>query len=240
MNKWLNNIHFRVQYTLYPPVCVLCGDQGKHTGNQGLDLCEPCSKALPRLQSACVRCAEPLSNHATTESLCGRCQVTPPAYHRCLSPFCYQPPADHLIQSLKFQGRLEMAQLLGRLMAGWLSQVIESRPDLIIPVPLHSQRLRERGFNQAAEIARPIARQLGCLLDTSCCRRINPTPPQSALSRKERIRNIKGAFEANRPVTGHVAIVDDVMTTGSTANELAATLLRAGAERVDVWVCARA
>ncbi|WP_455197986.1 double zinc ribbon domain-containing protein [Kaarinaea lacus] len=240
MNKWINNIHNRVYYALFPPVCVLCGDRGIHTASRGIDLCKPCHSELPRLTSSCTRCAVPLAGELSREPLCGRCQVRPPAYNRCLSLLHYQPPTDHLIQSLKFQGQLEMARLLGQLMAHWLSGVIDTRPDVLIPVPLHRDRLRERGFNQAVELARPIATQLGCAMDVSSCRRTKITPPQSELSRKERVNNIRGAFQVVKPIQGRVAIIDDVMTTGSTAHELASMLLKAGADSVDVWVFARA
>ncbi len=239
-----------------PSVCVLCGDPGNHLNNnpdysfdgpylhnpgatQSLDLCKHCQNELPQLISACARCAEPLSASITADALCGRCQTQPPAFERCLAMFAYQPPVDHLLQALKFNGRLEMARLLGELMGHWLEEVIDSRPDVLIPVPLHAGRLRERGFNQAVELARPIARHLGLSIDNHCSRRIKTTAPQSDLSRKQRIRNVKGAFEALKPVSGHVAVIDDVMTTGSTAHEFAKTLIRAGATSVDVWVCAR-
>lgn len=239
-NKWINIIHNKIQHTLLPPTCVLCGDTGCYSGHHGLDLCQHCENELPRLISACARCAEPIPSHLATEALCGQCQIKPPAYNRCLSMFNYQPPVDHLIQSLKFHHRLEMAQLLGRLMAHWLEQVMDNMPDTLIPVPLHSARLRERGFNQAAEIAKPIARELGCVLDVSSCRRIKTTAPQSELTRKERAKNVRGAFEVLKPLSGHVVIIDDVMTTGSTAHEFAKTLIKSGADCVDVWVCARA
>jgi ComF family protein len=141
---------------------------------------------------------------------------------------------------LKFNGRLAQARLLGELMADWLGSVVESPPAQLIPVPLHADRLRERGFNQAVELARPIARKFGLSLNLHGVRRVLATSPQSDLSRKQRLKNIRGAFEVLQSVSGYVVIVDDVMTTGSTADELAKTLLRAGAERVDVWVCARA
>jgi ComF family protein len=174
------------------------------------------------------------------EALCGHCQTQPPAFERCLSPFVYRAPLDHLLLGLKFNGRLERARLLGELMAQWLVSVVDVPPDHIIPVPLHSTRLRERGFNQAVELARPVAKQFGLSLNLGGVRRTRATPPQSDLSRKERLKNIKGAFEVNESLSGQVVIVDDVMTTGSTADELAKTLLDAGAEQVVVWVCARA
>jgi len=240
VDKWLKNVRYKVEMAMMPPVCVLCGDPGIRTDDIGLDLCLPCQKDLPRLVTCCARCAEPIPTHLASEALCGQCQVKPPAYNRCLSMFQYQPPVDHLIQSLKFNQRLEMACILGTFMAQWLVQVIESRPDTLIPIPLHSARLRQRGFNQAAEIARPIAKELGCRLDISSCQRSKKTAPQSELTRKERVSNVRGAFEILKPVSGHIAIIDDVMTTGSTVSEFAKTLLNAGADCVDVWVCARA
>jgi ComF family protein len=162
------------------------------------------------------------------------------AFERCLAPFTYRAPLDHLLLGLKFNGRLAPARVLGELMAQWLAAVVDIPPDHLIPVPLHAARLRERGFNQAVELARPIARQFGLPLNLDGVRRVVATSPQSDLSRKARLKNIKGAFEVSRPLSGQVVIVDDVMTTGSTAHELAQTLLAAGAEQVEVWVCARA
>lgn len=204
-----------------------------------MDLCPACRDALPWAGSQCARCALPLKATAT-EALCGHCQTQPPAFERCLSPFIYQSPLDHLLQGLKFNGRLMNARLLGELMADWLSEVVDAEPDHILPVPLHTSRLRERGFNQAVELARPIAKKFSVPLALQDVCRVRATPPQSDLSRKQRLKNIKGAFEVRKPLNGQVVVVDDVMTTGSTAHELARSLLKAGAERVEVWVCARA
>lgn len=239
MNKWLKSIQSRVFDHLLPPVCVLCGDPGQNGAGQPMDLCPACREALPRVDCQCARCALPLSA-TSMEALCGRCQTQPPAFERCLSAFNYQHPLDHLLQDLKFNGRLTNARLLGELMADWLASVVEVAPDHILPVPLHNSRLRQRGFNQAVELARPIASQFGLPLNLRAVKRIRETPPQSDLSRKQRLKNIKGAFEVLHPLKGHVVIVDDVMTTGSTADELARTLLKAGADSVEVWVCARA
>ncbi len=248
MNKWLNI----VQSIVMPTVCVLCGDQGSHLHahprksafNKGIDLCAKCRIDLPPHTTACARCAEPLvpplDNTHFIEALCGRCQSQPPAFERCQAMLSYEAPANHLLQGLKFNGRLEMAQILGELMASWLEDVIDNQPDVLIPMPLHSDRLRERGFNQAVELARPIAKRLKLHMELHNCIRQKTTAPQSDLSRKERMKNVRGAFEVLKPVSGHVVIIDDVMTTGSTAHELAKTLLQAGATSVDVWVCARA
>jgi len=230
VNDWSKS----AQDLLVPAVCVLCGAAGA----DGLDLCAGCRRDLPRLGGGCARCALPLTDAG--EALCGACQRRPPAFERCLSLFEYQAPVDHLLLGLKFHSRLEMARLLGQLMARWLAQACESRPDLLVPVPLHPRRLRQRGFNQALELARPIARRLGLSLDAQCCRRVRSTAPQVELPRRQRLKNLGGAFEVSGPVSGRVVIVDDVMTTGSTADELARCLLAAGASAVEVWVCARA
>jgi ComF family protein len=216
-------------------VCVLCGDRGAPQ----LDLCPDCRRTLPALEHACVQCAEPLPP-GTATLCCGRCQQQPPAYTQTLAPFIYEPPLDHLVQRLKFDGRLELARILGELLAAWLAERSEQRPDALVPVPLHDARLRERGFNQSHEIARIVSRRLQVPLSAHACVRVRETPPQSGLSRRQRRKNLRGAFEVRGRVAGHVAIVDDVMTTGSTAQALAQALLAAGAARVDVWVCARA
>lgn len=231
INKWLNNIQFKV----FPPVCVLCAGQG----GPELDLCPQCRHALPRLQQACVRCAEPLHG-AALDALCGRCLQKPPAFERSRALFAYESPVDHLLQKLKFNSRLEMARVLGCLMARWLAETVDVMPDVIIPVPLHASRLRERGFNQSLELGRFIAKELAVPLDAAACQRVRATASQRELSRKERRKNLKGAFITTKSLCGHVAILDDVMTTGSTANELAKVLLKAGADSVEVWVCARA
>lgn len=248
MNKWLNI----VQSAVLPPVCILCGDRGSqihHFSNKtghinSLDICNRCRDELPLHTTACARCAstlaKPLSNLPHLEALCGRCQTQPPAFERCQAMLSYHAPANHLLQRLKFNGRLEMARVLGELMANWLEKIIDGTPDSLIPMPLHKNRLNERGFNQAVELARPIATHLGLPMDLKSCIRKKTTAPQSDLSRKERIKNVKGAFEVLRPASAHVVIINDVMTTGSTAHEFAKTLLQAEATSVDVWICARA
>jgi len=145
-----------------------------------------------------------------------------------------------LIGSLKFGANYKNARLLGMLLADHLKQTAE-RPDLIIPVPLHKARYRERGFNQAIEIARTVAKEMQIPLDLDSCRRHRDTPHQTQLPAKKRQKNLKNAFSIIKPIHArHIAILDDVMTTGSTAHELAYVLKKAGASRVDVWVCARA
>jgi len=146
---------------------------------------------------------------------------------------------------MKFHGRLNVARLLGTLMAEHLATTLaaepQAAPQLLVPVPLHRSRLRERGFNQALELARPIAHRLRIPIDLHSCRRTRATPAQALVAAKARRRNVMGAFRVTQNIPAHhVALVDDVMTTGHTAAALASALRRAGIETVSVWACARA
>jgi ComF family protein len=173
-------------------------------------------------------------------SLCGHCLKKPFFFDRTHAPFIYQGEIRFLIQTLKFNAQLKNARLLGLLLADFLRDHAEI-PDYILPVPLHKSRYRERGFNQAIEIARTVARCLSVPLDLSSCQRQRNTYRQTDLSARQRHTNLRNAFAVRGAAMGqHIAILDDVMTTGATANELAKTLIKSGVDRVDVWVCARA
>jgi ComF family protein len=169
------------------------------------------------------------------------CQRHPPAYDATRAVFRYATPVDRLIQHLKYHGRLELSRVLGRYLAQHLRALDEPLPDMILPVPLHVSRLRHRGYNQSLEIARFVGRELGIPLDRQGARRIRATAPQMELPRDQRRKNVRGAFEVNGVFSGQrVAIVDDVMTSGHTANALAECLRHSGAKEVRVWVVARA
>lgn len=232
MNNWLKDIHT----WLLPPVCVLCAGRG----DTGRDLCAACHASLPYMATACVRCALPMPVSSAGQE-CGECQRHAPDYDRGYSLLRYEPPVDQLIQRLKFKARLPLARLLGELMAAQLARRESPQPECIIPVPLHRSRLRERGFNQALEIARPLARRLNIALDYQSCVRLRPTAVQSLLPAAARRKNMQGAFQLTRPLKArHVALVDDVVTTGHTLRECAATLRKVGVEHIEVWVVARA
>jgi ComF family protein len=195
---------------------------------------------LPRNNLCCYRCAEILETPVTTPVLCGRCLSRQPAFDETYAPFIHQGAIRHLIGTLKFSSNYKNARLLGMLLADHLKQTAE-RPNLILPVPLHKTRYRQRGFNQAIEIARTVAKELQIPLDVTSCSRHRDTPHQTQLPAKKRQKNLKNAFSVIKPIHArHIAILDDVMTTGSTAHELAYVLKKAGVGRVDVWVCARA
>ena len=226
--KWVNYL----QQRLLPSRCTLC----LAADPTGLSLCRDCRADLPWLALSCPRCALPL---VAPGQACGACQTRPPGFDRSVALFQYAPPIDHLIQQFKFGQGLYLARLFAALLAERLHD--SARPDCVIPVPLHPSRQRARGFNQALEIARPLARHLDCRLDHCSCRRTRATPAQSLLQAAQRRRNLRGAFALARPLTArHVALVDDVMTTGSTLEALAKTLRTAGVETIEVWVCARA
>jgi ComF family protein len=196
-------------------------------------LCAHCSNDLPRLDLAhCDTCALPITGGAR----CGACLSHAPAYDHVCAPFTYAFPVDALVQGLKYRSLLAIAPLFGNAIAGSLDE----RPDVLIPMPLAGARLRERGFNQSQEIARHLARSSGIPLKAQACRRVRNTPPQATLPWKARAKNIRNAFVCDADFSGrHVAVVDDVMTTGATLNELARNLKKAGAARVTGLIAAR-
>lgn len=223
--------------SVYPPRCVLCGCGGF---NQR-DICQQCYQALPWVRSACRQCALPLPDDSGYDMLCGNCLKKPPRFDHSLSLFSYEADAVALVHQLKFNEKLAIARLLGELLVDLISVRHIELPDFIVPVPLYRKRLRQRGFNQSIEIARPVARKFGIELDVKSAVRLRDTTSQTGLDRKQRRKNIRGAFDCVQPLNAqHVAIVDDVVTTTSTVNELARVLKRAGAVRVDVWSVARA
>ena len=210
--------------------CYLC--RGESSGV----LCTHCNSDLPFLdRPRCPQCALP-SNEG---KVCGRCLSENPAYDATVAALVYAFPADVLVQGLKFRGELALAPLL----AGVLAQEIGAElrpPDLILPVPLHDLRLRERGYNQSMEIARSVASFYRVPLAADACMRVRNTAAQLGLSLSERRQNMRGAFSCRQPFDGKsVAVIDDVMTTGATLDEVAATLKRFGASRVVNWVVAR-
>jgi ComF family protein len=231
VNNWLDII----QQVLFPPTCILCGNAGQ----AGRDLCLQCYLQLPANISCCPCCANVLTA-AEPDRLCGRCIARPPAFDKVHAPFLYRDGMRYLITGLKFGARHAHARLLGQLLLDYVRRQAEL-PDCIMPVPLHKARYCERGFNQAIEIGRLVSSETGIPLDLTSCRRRRDTPHQAGLTSKQRQRNIRNAFELAKPVPyRYVAILDDVMTTGSTAREMASLLKRQGIARVDVWVCARA
>lgn len=210
---------------LLPSSCAFCGVAGP-------EVCPDCHAGLPWNRLACPGCARPQSH----DSHCGRCSNKPPPFDAAWTAFVLETPVQQGIHGLKYRGRLIEAARLGRLIAPQLP----SRPDLIIPVPLHRWRLMRRGYNQAGELARWITRLSGIPSDLRAATRTRPTPDQIGRTAAERRRNLRGAFRIERDLGGlQVALLDDVMTTGATLAELARACRRAGAARVEAWAMAR-
>ncbi|MDH2915441.1 MAG: ComF family protein [Gallionella sp.] len=226
----LLNIGLKFGHLLPAQPCVLCGAFSR----DGV-CCAACDTELPRLPAThCPACALP----TLAGELCGKCLQQPPAFDHTVAAFSYSFPINQLIKALKFHERL----LLANLLADELASRIPERPDLIVALPLHPLRLRERGFNQSQLLAARLSKQLNIPLLTDACRRVRDTPPQSKLPWKERDKNMRHAFAISPDVdiqSKHVAIVDDVMTTGASIGEMAHMLKQAGARKVSAWVVAR-
>lgn len=197
---------------------------------------------LPILTDYCVKCALFFPS-GTRDLVCGACLTDPPPFDQTYALLPYEPPIIKLITELKFNRQLSHSLAFGQLMieqitTNWYRN--KALPDVIIPIPLHPKRLSERGFNQALEIARPIAKQLGIPIDITGCERIKDTAKQSDLEADARKKNIKGAFQLHaRYDQATVAVVDDVITTGSTMSEFCALLKKNGAKTIHVWCAAR-
>jgi ComF family protein len=221
---------------VYPRVCVLCGASGA----QGRDLCAACAAELPNVACACSRCGRPLIRSGG--NVCGRCLRKPPPYADVFAPLRYAEPVDRLIAEYKFRGRLTHAALFSALLIEAAEASERRPPELLLPVPLHRSRLRERGYNQALELARPLARHWGVRVDAFALTRVRATAAQMQLPAKQRLKNVRGAFALREGVRlpESVAVIDDVMTTGATVSEIAKLLRRAGVKRVEVWAVARA
>ncbi|MBL6752549.1 MAG: ComF family protein [Nevskia sp.] len=219
---------------LLPGRCTIC------RGAAADLLCGPCRAELPWNRVACPGCARPQIGPAAF--ICARCTVRPPPFEQAWSAFRYAWPVDAAIHRLKYHADFRGARWLGTEMARALSARPEALPQVLLPVPLHGGRLRRRGYNQAMELARALSRALSVPVDAAAARRLRATEDQIGKSAAQRRRNVKGAFAAKaQRVQGlHVALVDDVMTTGSTLAELAAECRKAGAARVEVWTAARA
>ncbi|MDA3868729.1 MAG: ComF family protein [Gammaproteobacteria bacterium] len=224
---------------LYPPRCLMCGRPGR----DGADLCEHCHQQLPFNQTACAHCALPLPPNTDADAVCGRCQKKPPHYDQAFSAFSYQQPVIWLIHQLKFNGKLVHARLLGELLAECecVASMSVSESICILPVPLFRKRQRRRGFNQTIELARALSKKTGWPMELNRAVRVRETSAQTGLDAKARRKNIRGAFAVVETLAHkHVVLIDDVVTTGSTVNELSRVLKKAGVEKITVLSLARA
>lgn len=216
--------------------CLLCLGQSI----AGVGLCPACLMDIPVPESSCRVCARPLLSTSGDSAVCGACLAKPPFFQRTIAAFLYQPPFKHLIVQLKYHERIGFARPLAYLLIRRLIECGVEAPDGIVPVPLSRQRMRERGYNQAYEIARIVSQYFQCPLVCDCVKKQEGYLPQTGLRAQERRRNVRGAYRLCKPCVGkRLVVVDDVMTTAATLNEMARLLIKGGAEVVEAWVLAQ-
>ena len=222
---------------IYPSVCLQCDADG----DQGMDLCSRCHKNLPWIKYACEKCALPLQTDEA--KICGYCSKRNYYFDCAIAPLEFEGFIREAIYHFKFNQKLNQGKVLAQLFLNYIERTKIDIPEVIIPVPLHKKRLQKRGFNQALEIARILSKNLGCELSYQSIYRNRNTSTQMELPAKARIKNVKGAFSLKEKISHltnkHVCIVDDVMTTGNTVNEVAKCLQKANVEKIDVWCIAR-
>lgn len=266
LNNWLNNsqlLNYRFNFDMLKQIifkqnCLLCAAninennsisspnhiRAENDALQGSShaLCRACLEDLPWLpKTSCPQCGLTSSGTGLNRTVCGSCISSPPDFDATHAVFLYQFPIDAMMQRYKYGNSLNMGDSFGRFLNEKLLTENRSKNiDLIIPMPMHPARIKQRGFNQALEIARVLSKNCKEKLDFKSVERIKLTPPQASLPLKERVKNIKGAFNVNINFVGkRIAIVDDVMTSGASLNELAKMLKKAGAAHVECWVIAR-
>lgn len=215
-----------------PSICSLCNQYHR----DGVAICFSCLALFPCIKSACYYCALPLPE--SDFMVCGHCTRKKPYFDQAIAPYSFEEPLRTLLHEFKYHEGLYLSSFFATL----ISQAIPSaslKTQCLLPVPMHPKRLRQRGFNQATELVKHLGRRLNIPYDVSHCKKIINTAPQAGLNAKQRQRNLRHAFHAEPLPYEHVTLVDDLLTTGSTANELANMLKRQGVLRVDVWCCAR-
>lgn len=232
VNQWIITALNR----LTPRICTLC-DQAQSSDSP---LCPRCLASLQPIHHPCTQCGNPLPATTLNGLHCGTCLTTPPYFDRVHAPYHYQPPLSNLITAYKFNQRLVHARLFADLLHATIRHTHHALPEVIVPVPLHPKRQRERGYNQALEIARLLGKQLNIAVNNKCLQRTRATQPQSDLDAHDRSRNVRGAFTLRDKLPyQHIALVDDVLTTGSTVNEIARLLKKnTTVKTVEVWCVA--
>ena len=232
----IQKIILALEEYLWPRLCVLCGQLSRNN----INICHDCEKELPTVLTCCRQCASTLPP-STSLDLCGKCIQNPPPFDTTIALYHYHHPIKQMLAALKFNSQLHYAQLMGQLLLKRIKEGYQHHklPACIVPMPIHYRRLRQRGFNQAVEIARPIVKALKIPMALNHCRRIRDTPPQRLTPAKLRQYNVKNAFRVKPFNIDHIAVIDDVITTGATATELCRQLRASGVKRIDLWCCAR-
>jgi len=225
-----------LEQALLPNACVFCGARCEHGERP---ICEPCNLDLPWIDHACVRCATPVVTQLPQGVHCAACQQDPPPFEMALAPLAYAFPVDAAIKAMKFKRKLSYAPMFATILGASIAS-LPAGIDAFLPVPLHWRRHALRGFNQAAEIAKPISKMSGIPVIRNVFR-VRATPYQSGIAAERRQGNLQGAFSVRGVLQArHVLVIDDVITTGETCRQVAQALLEADVERVSVLAIARA
>ncbi len=215
-----------------PAICSLCNQH--HRGR--LAICAACHQHLMPMGPACYHCAMPLPE--SDFLICGHCCKKKPSVDQAIAAYHFEEPLRTLLHEFKYHEGLYLCSFLATLILNAIPPMAK-KTQCLIPVPMHPQRLRQRGFNQAAELTKQLGNALKLPYDLSHCKKIINTAPQASLNAEQRRKNLRQAFHAEPLPYQHITLVDDLLTTGSTVNELAKILKEQGVAQVDVWCCAR-
>lgn len=215
-----------------PSICALCSQF--HRSN--LAVCGSCIELLPTLGIACRLCAYPLPD--AHHLVCGRCIKSPPHIDRTFVAYRFEEPLRGLLHNFKYYNGLYLSSFLSDLIVQALPDELR-KPQCLIPVPMHPKRIKLRGFNQSVILTKSVAKKLRLPFDITSCQKTLNTAPQASLDGKQRQKNLRHAFQTKKIPYQHVALIDDLLTTGATANELALTLKNSGVKQVELWCCAR-
>ncbi|WP_223577332.1 ComF family protein [Kangiella taiwanensis] len=239
--SFFDNLRRSAQEALLQSSCSFCGLQQSELG-----ICDPCLSAIEPMGRSCMTCASPIeAGHITHKSLndansCGQCVKKPPAFDKVIAATRYKFPVDKALSELKFNKQLHYARSLSHVLERRIRLSYEDTPlpQALVAIPLHPKRLSERGFNQSDIITRHLSNSLGIQLSNALTR-VKDTPHQIGLSEKQRRKNLNNAFYLRKSLPTHIALIDDVVTTGSTVSEAAKLCLNSGVKTVDVWCLAK-
>jgi len=226
----------KLQSVLFSPTCILCGQLTHTTAS----LCPECTTELPYNKQCCSCCSIPLDQKTQKKLLCGACQKQPLSYQYSQIPLIYKKPINRFIQNFKFNNDFVTGKILCDIFESRLPNVSKIKPQALVPVPLHPSRIRLRGYNQALWLANRLSKFTGIKVDNNLIKRIKKTSPQQELKSKQRRTNLKDAFQLNKTIHyKSIAIIDDVVTTGTTVSEIAKLFKKEGVAQIEVWALAR-
>ena len=235
VNKF-QNVRHHIRQTWRSESCIFC-----HTKTRAQPICQGCREDLPWNLNPCTSCALPLPAEAGSPQLCGDCMRDKPSFDHCITPFTYDFPIDRCIHRIKYKGKRRLLRALAKELETKipLRKQHHPFPDVIIAVPLDPKRRHDRTLNHCSYLSKTLGKAMGVPFKTNLLIKTSSTPEQSSLSRKLRLKNLKGVFEVRGSIPTRIALVDDVLTTGATAETIARLLKKHGAEHVEVWALAR-